>query len=204
MKVNQISRTEFFRRFSRVDVGWCIYKWTLPPDLEVLFSILQSMDARLVVEIGTGWGHVAACMSKATHEDCKVLTVGVTSDLGGSGMPDQKAQAPDRKGPRAIGQFIDHYGTGYKVTMVIADSRQFDFSPYKGADLVFIDGGHDRDTVLSDLQSAHAIVRKGGYVVFHDFMKPSCGVDAAVADFDAPSETAYGVSGTITGYFRKE
>jgi hypothetical protein len=57
-----------------------------------------------------------------------------------------------------------------KITQFYGNSVTFDCTPCLAqADLVFVDSGHDFDTVLSDTQNALRIVRPGGVVLWHDF-----------------------------------
>lgn len=55
------------------------------------------------------------------------------------------------------------------VTRHVGDSRQFDFSPHLGRmGVVFVDGGHDYQTVLSDTVAAYLLRAPGGVIVWHD------------------------------------
>lgn len=55
------------------------------------------------------------------------------------------------------------------IHLLDGDSKIFDFSPYLGTmDVVFIDGGHDYETVLADTISAYALRKPGGVIVWHD------------------------------------
>lgn len=57
-----------------------------------------------------------------------------------------------------------------KISKLYANSRDFDFSPYEGGmDMVYIDGGHDRETVLSDTENAIKMLRNGGCIIWHDY-----------------------------------
>ncbi len=50
-----------------------------------------------------------------------------------------------------------------KIVQYISDSRNFNFDHLQGkVDLVFVDGGHDYDTVVSDSYNALKMVKRGG------------------------------------------
>ncbi len=58
----------------------------------------------------------------------------------------------------------------YGVTQKVGHSIQFDFSPWYGkCGLVFVDGGHDYDTVKSDTQNALKLLTPDGAIVWHDY-----------------------------------
>lgn len=55
------------------------------------------------------------------------------------------------------------------VVALSGDSTTFDFSSYQGAmDLVFVDGGHDAATVMSDTAAAYVMRAPRGVIVWHD------------------------------------
>ena len=65
-------------------------------------------------------------------------------------------------------------------------SVAFDFSPYYGTSaLVFIDGGHDWPTVISDQQNALTLLPGShpGVIVWHDYSDDWPGVQKAVEEF---------------------
>lgn len=58
-----------------------------------------------------------------------------------------------------------------KITQLYGDSATFDLSPfYNGIDLVFVDGSHAYEYVLSDSTRALGLLRNGkGVVLWHDY-----------------------------------
>jgi len=54
---------------------------------------------------------------------------------------------------------------------IIADSTKFDFTPYKEYfDMVFVDGGHDYNTVKSDTENGLLILKTDGIMAWHDYV----------------------------------
>jgi len=50
----------------------------------------------------------------------------------------------------------------------------FDFRPFHDkVDLCFIDGGHSEECVKSDTKNAFRMVKKGGVIIWHDFLNVS-------------------------------
>ena len=71
-----------------------------------------------------------------------------------------------------------------KVIPLCADSAYFDFSPYHNKiDLMFIDGNHDYDYVLSDSENAFRCVKEGGFMIWHDFVHDRPHTVKAILDF---------------------
>ena len=57
-----------------------------------------------------------------------------------------------------------------KIVQLYGDSGTFDFSPYSGhVDLMFVDGAHSYEYVLSDSDAAHRMVKPGGLILWHDY-----------------------------------
>lgn len=57
-----------------------------------------------------------------------------------------------------------------KIEQLFGNSLTFDFSPYYGRmDLVFVDGAHHYDAVISDTTQALQMLAPGGVVLWHDF-----------------------------------
>lgn len=61
------------------------------------------------------------------------------------------------------------------IVPVVGDSRKVEL-PFQGpCDLVFIDGDHSYESVLSDVNRFGPLVRPGGRLVMHDHSRPSVG-----------------------------
>jgi hypothetical protein len=57
-----------------------------------------------------------------------------------------------------------------KIHQLLGDSAAFDFSPYQAScSLVFVDGSHAFDCVMSDTRAAMDLAIGGGVVVWHDY-----------------------------------
>lgn len=59
------------------------------------------------------------------------------------------------------------------ITRIESESTVFDASPFAGnVDLVFVDGGHDREILDADTLNAFRMVTAGGCVAWHDYGNP--------------------------------
>jgi hypothetical protein len=57
-----------------------------------------------------------------------------------------------------------------KIHQLFGDSAAFDFTAYKNScSLVFVDGSHSYDNVMSDSRVALEITKQGGVVLWHDY-----------------------------------
>jgi predicted O-methyltransferase YrrM len=90
--------------------------------------------------------------------------------------------APGRSQRQIFDAHLAQLGLQDRVQAVVGDSRQavplVPLGP-GGADLIFIDGGHDLETVRLDIQNYLPFVKPGGIVAFHDFSS-TCDVPSAV------------------------
>lgn len=68
---------------------------------------------------------------------------------------------------------IRFFGTdvGNRITQIYADSAQYDYSKFENnIDLVFIDGSHTYEYVISDTLAAMKLLRnKKGVIIWHDY-----------------------------------
>jgi predicted O-methyltransferase YrrM len=139
-------------------------------ELAYLAIITKSIDPRLIFEIGTFRGRTALNFALNSDESCKVLTL----DLA----PADRETATKTANP-ADAKIIDSIDLGAsftgsdvagRITQLYGDSTRFNFEPYFGkVDLVFVDGGHTTDVVLSDTRNALELARRGGVIMWHDF-----------------------------------
>ncbi len=57
-----------------------------------------------------------------------------------------------------------------KIHQLLGDSAAFDFAPFKDScSLVFVDGSHHYDYVMSDSKAAMDMANAGGVVVWRDY-----------------------------------
>lgn len=141
-----------------------------PLEIMYLVSILQSMNAKKVLEIGTWDGNTALNIASNLADDAQVVTV----DL----PPDSKGKM-DLTIPAMLNNMTDRnrLGTQYmgtpqaaKIKQVYGDSATLDWGTLGGPfDAIFIDGCHAYAYVQSDTENALRVVRAGGLIIWHDY-----------------------------------
>jgi predicted O-methyltransferase YrrM len=152
---------EVIRPFASLEGG------SPPVDLALLRALARSFPACRYLEIGSWRGESLANVAEVA-ERCVSVSLGtdrVAGMLAGelSGATGQAA---------AMASQLHCFSRGLpNVTIVPADSRRFDFSPLEGAfDLVFVDGDHAYDVVLSDTRNAFRLLRgPDSIVIWHDY-----------------------------------
>lgn len=91
-----------------------------------------------------------------------------------------------------------------RIHQLLGDSATFDYSPYKDScSLVFVDGSHSYDYVMSDTRVAMDMVERGGVVVWHDY---GIWEDVTKALDELEKRKGYelrNISGTSLVYWRK-
>jgi predicted O-methyltransferase YrrM len=150
-------------------------EWTPLADLLLLQGLASSFDRCRYFEIGTFRGESAVATAEVAD---RVVTLSLSDERLREAGYDASFVAAQRL-----------FSAGHpRVEHLVGDSRTFDVSPYVGwADVLFVDGGHDRDTVASDTRRFWP-VRSGAasVVVWHDAFfdpfRPRWEVLAGIAD----------------------
>lgn len=125
-------------------------------------------DGTNLFEIGTFDGRTSLNLAFSSPTNCKIYTLGFKEELS----TDYSLDNGEKK---MTGARIQKYrkldvSIAAKIHQFFGDSATFDFSPYyNSCSLVFIDGSHAYDYVLSDTKEAIKMVRKGGIIIWHDY-----------------------------------
>jgi len=140
-------------------------------DRRALLALARSVHPATVIEIGVQSGGTARllldelpCIRKYIGID---LPPGQTPALSG-----QDSELPAAPG----GLVADHPA----FRLLLARSETFAPKKLPKADLVYIDGGHDADTVLADTLLARQIVKPGGLLIWHDYHNHTVQVTAVI------------------------
>jgi predicted O-methyltransferase YrrM len=133
-----------------------------------LALITGLFQPKVIFEIGTYRGRTALNFALNSPPDCEVYTLDLPP-----GSPQTAAHNVwDKNLVKRADPGADYRNKNdsEKITQLYGNSVSFDYTPYLArADIVFVDGGHDFQTVLSDTQNALRIARPGGVVVWDDF-----------------------------------
>lgn len=119
-------------------------------DLAILCS--YATQRKEILETGTRYGRTTMNLAKFCPPDGRVVSV----DLDQTNARETLTRMPDsiRK----------------KVTLVEHDTNTLDFTTLGRFDMVFIDGDHSAQGVISDTLNAVKILKPGGVIFWHDFM----------------------------------
>jgi predicted O-methyltransferase YrrM len=117
-----------------------IGQWFSKEDIES-FSKLELPSESVILELGTGSGRSTKALS--------ILFPGsdiTTCDPGGTDL-----------------SIMEQIGAKF----ILDCGYDLDWS--KQIDLLFVDDDHETETVLKDIEKYKPFIKKGGYIVFHDY-----------------------------------
>ena len=169
--------TDWIQRIDALDPSAFenIFSQTSPEDRRSLLA-LQSATARtrkeyVYLEIGSHLG--GSIQTHLLDARCKKI---YSIDARPSQQPDDRspgyiAHYEDNSSERMLG-LLRGIGDGDvgKIQCFDSDASQVDVRDIvPGPDLVFIDGEHTRNAVLSDFSFCRKVLKPGGTIVFHDF-----------------------------------
>jgi predicted O-methyltransferase YrrM len=139
-------------------------------ELAHLALLTRCISPKAIFEIGTFRGRTALNFALNSPDDCVVYTMDLGADdrqaaTGTMNAADAQIVQNSLTGCDYRGKDVSH-----KIRQVFGNSLEFDFSPYTGGmDLVFVDGAHHYEAVVSDTRNGLAMLKPGGYLVWHDF-----------------------------------
>lgn len=154
-----VSLTDLFPGFEETVEPYSFLDGTsLPVDIALLKAFARSYKDCRYLEIGTWRGESAANLAAVARQ---VVTIN---------LPDR--QMTEAGLPAEYVALHRHYSSPLKnVEHIQHDSRSFDFSSLKmKPDLIFIDGDHHYESVLSDTLHAFRLLEdQPGTIVWHDY-----------------------------------
>lgn len=142
----------------------------------LLIAAIRIVNARRVFEFGTYLGSTTLNLGLNIPDDGEVFTLDLDDKLAKE-IRQHPADVPITLTHLASKKSLDFLDSpvAHKVKMLTGNSISFDFSSWKeSVDLVFIDGGHDLDTVTADTENALKLVNKGrsSCILWHDYQNP--------------------------------
>ena len=142
-------------------------------EAKVLYNFVAKQADSTIIELGRKYGGSTAviCASLQEHEDAGHL---YSLDL----TEVHKKQAH---------QFMARMKLSNYVTFIKANTQEvpkgYDFS---NIGLVFFDASHDYKGLMKELTSWYPLIKKGGYLLIHDYgMEKHTGIKMAVDKFSA-------------------
>jgi predicted O-methyltransferase YrrM len=140
----------------------------------LLIAAAHAVRARRVFEFGTFLGSTTLNLALNIPEDGRVFTLDLDADSAAS-LNQHPADAPLTTTHFASRMDFEGSIVGGQVSQLRGNSVSFDSSHWNGSiDLVFIDGGHDLQTVTADTENAFRLVASEhpSCVLWHDYRNP--------------------------------
>lgn len=136
----------------------------------VVSAIARHTDAKRVLEIGTFDGNTTLALAANTADDARITTVDLPQDWSGQMELDVPLRFVNVTNRQRVGSQAREGELTGKIRQVFGDSATLDWSKLGGPfDLIFIDGCHFYDYVVSDTANALKHLSPGGIVVWHDY-----------------------------------
>lgn len=139
-------------------------------ELKCIAKVVQFYQPKSIFEIGTFDGRTTLNMALNAPQ-AKIFTLDLPNNKVFKTRyriktGDLKFIKKDISGSRFIGTDSEK-----RITQIYADSANFDYKDYvNNIDLVFIDGSHTYDYVVSDTKTALKLLRnKKGIILWHDY-----------------------------------
>lgn len=159
----------------------------------VLALITAYTKPERIFEIGTASGQATLLMAEQAP-DARIETMDLGNERPSLGT--QRGQPPWQD-LSTIGVAFAGTPHAERITQHFADSARFDYTPFHGAmDLIFIDGGHTYEYVVSDTRHALAMAKPGATIVWDDCTYVSPGVSRSLVELRAQGRAVYRIPGT--------
>ncbi len=142
-------------------------------EMSLILAAARAVEAKRVFEFGTFLGSTTLNLALNTPDHGEVFTLDL-DEHHAKGARQDAADQPLTEIHLTSKATLDFTGSpvAEKITMLTGDSTRFDFTPWRESiDCVFIDGGHDFDTVKSDTENALRLARRDGAscILWHDY-----------------------------------
>ncbi len=157
-------------------------------ELDVIAALVKSQRPAVLFEIGTFDGRTTLNMAANAPEGATVYTLDLPAEaVDATAFALELNEHIFVRKPRSGARFADAQ-TPYNIVQFLGNSATFDFSAFRGrVDFMFIDGSHAYEYVRSDTLAALDVVRPGGIIIWHDYVRagftPFPGVPRALKEF---------------------
>jgi predicted O-methyltransferase YrrM len=145
-----------------------------PLELRVICELARMIAPKNVLEIGTFEGRTTLNLALNLPES-KIYTLNL----------------PQESCSFQVGKYFHGAEEAGRITQLFGNSREFDFSGLPRMDLVFVDGDHSYDGVVSDSENAFNVLAEDGIILWHDFDTCHLATTKAVLDAVAKHDYSY-------------
>ncbi len=165
---------------------------------------LRQVQAGKVLEIGTFDGNTTLNLAANVPDDGGVVTVDLP--LEGDSELALRAEGRERNvtDRTVVGEQFQGRPESSRIRQIFGDSARLDWGKFGGPfDVVFIDGCHSYDYVVSDTEHALDVLRPGGLLLWHDYAEMES-VSRAVDSFRGRLDGLCALEGTrLAAGFKK-
>lgn len=136
-------------------------------EFSVLFELYYQADCKKMIEIGTFYGGTLYYWLQASIREITCINVEIPpSDSRYDGMvKSKKLWSEWMKDHPDLDYFCYENEDSRSARLIKKIHARY---PAKDVDFLFIDGGHDYETVRSDYQNYGPLVHEGGMIALHD------------------------------------
>jgi hypothetical protein len=165
-----------------------------------------------IFEFGTASGKTTALFALNSSQDAKIVSITLDPDsISNYNFSGDKKEIRAKK--NAIKESIykkfifSDMSIKNKINVIFQDSLKFNDSIYKNSmDFIFIDGGHNYSSVKSDSDKSFNMIKKNGYIFWHDYVPTKKSVRGV---YDYINETAkhykiFHINNTSLCYYKSE
>lgn len=147
----------------------------------LLAALAKGLSAKTFFEIGTNRGYTTWTVAH-NNPDLRVLTLDIRDDHAPRSLELADDDVTFLIEPASRGEAFRNTPEAARITQLEGDSATFDFEPYHSKmDLIYIDGAHTYEYVMSDSRRALEMLAPGGTIAWDDYTS-SPGVWRAVRD----------------------
>ena len=151
-------------------------------DYEAWILSCLAKSSKNIFEFGTCSGKTTALFALNSPLESKVYSITLNpadlSNLSFGNNRDNKVALNNVKKESIYDQFIfTNMSIKNKINLIFQDSTKLNVDKFENKmDLIFIDGGHNYSCVKNDSEKSFRMIKKEGYIFWHDYnvSKRSC------------------------------
>jgi len=137
-----------------------------PIELLIISLLISTLKPKKIFEIGTFNGRTTINMALNQPKDGEVVTLDLPTN-------ETKLPLAETEEKYILGK-DGRRQTHAQIKQIYGDSADYDFTDYiDRVDFMFVDGSHSYEYTINDSKVAYNLVRRGGYILFHDYGNPS-------------------------------
>jgi len=165
----------------------------------LLMALCALLKPRRIFEFGTFLGEATLMFARAAPE-ASITTINIpeyeepTLGIG-------EKQRPELLRNQQIGSLFQGGPENRRINQILCDSATFDINGHENTyDFIWIDAGHSYENVKSDSKKALAMIRKNGYIFWHDFDAEQPGVTRALLEIASNRKLFWIARTSIVGF----